>query len=141
MEHTSTVAPSTKQLFKKSKKKFQAVAVSAAAVLAAGLPGIHEPAAAYVAGSAVAGSWSYDYTIGGPVFRCTYSGWAYVDVNFTCRLRDVRGYTVARRDGTFNDGYHRTPLLSFRGPKGYYCVYAAASYANGSDSDSDTNCH
>jgi hypothetical protein len=97
----------------------------------------------YVAGAATAVAPSWSSSAQGWYFRCSYAGWAHVRVNFTCKL--VNGFTnttLFSRSGSFSDGSHLTSQFFYKkSSSAYLCTVASASYADGSDSDSERRCN
>lgn len=132
------------------KKRFIGATV-AIAFLAAGLiPTVAQTASAapaivkpqYVAGAAVARKPTYDKATGLYAWKCTYSGWAGVRVNYQCGLYTAGGTLVAGpRTGNFSGGSKDLALeYTAKGSLGSLCTEASAQYNDGSDSDSDRKC-
>lgn len=94
---------------------------------------------AYVAGSSVAAYPVYDTFTWSKIYKCTYAGWAHVQVNFQCRLQNpFTGTTYTGFSGSFSGGSYNPSARSFRTADTYLCTYASAAYNDGSDGDTDT---
>jgi hypothetical protein len=101
-----------------------------------------QPAPTYVAGSSVASKPVWDEATQSWYWKCTYAGWAHVQVNYDCHLNNLFGTTISRRTGEFSGGSYSTPGMYFRKDNdAYLCTIAYAAYNNGSDSDSDEACN
>lgn len=121
-----------------------AIALAGAATLALSVPAaqanVHPD---YAPGAAVASAPVYDAGMQSYTWKCTYAGWAAVQVNWTCRLKDgLYGATYSQFSGSFFNGYFTTALYYYHKASSgvYLCTYAAASYNDGSASDSDQAC-
>jgi hypothetical protein len=96
--------------------------------------------ASYSAGSAVAHRPGYDSGLWAIVYSCSYSGWARVKVNWSCRLYNIYGTRIGDHSGSFsNGGQTYGPFYTFISSQ-YTCVKAYAAYNDGSDSDSSQSC-
>ena len=95
----------------------------------------------YVAGSSVASYPTYDTTLWAKIYKCTYSGWAHVLVNYQCRLKDpYTGSYLTGFSGSFSDGSENPSARSYKTANVYLCTVASAGYWDGSAYDSDQKC-
>jgi hypothetical protein len=96
---------------------------------------------AYVAGSASPAKPGYDAATWSKTYKCAFAGWAHVRVNWQCRLKDpASGVYLSGHSGSFTTGSATTPTYFFPTANVYLCTVANASYADGSDSDSNQSC-
>lgn len=94
----------------------------------------------YVAGSSIA-YIGYSSGSHSKIWKCSFAGWAHVQVNWSCKLKNpYTGTTYSSRSGSFSDGSHVTPWYYFSKDNVYLCADAYAAYNNGSDSDYDRTC-
>lgn len=117
-----------------------AAATAAPGTMTVVITPVHEPQ--YVAGSAVPFKPVWDDATQSYSWKCVFSGWAQVQVNWDCHLDNIFGTAVSRHTGSYGGGTYSTPVYYYRKAYGtYLCTVAYAAYNNGSASDSDEACN
>lgn len=94
----------------------------------------------YVAGAAVAAKPGYDVALWSKTYKCVYTGWVHVRVNWQCALKTSSGITLSSHTGSFSGGGLSTPLYYYKTANTYLCAYASAGYSDGSGYDSSQSC-
>lgn len=94
----------------------------------------------YVAGAAVAAKPGYDPALWSKTYKCVFTGWVQVRVNWTCALKTSGGVTLSSHTGYFLSGGYSTPLYYYKTANTYLCAYASAGYSDGSGYDSSQSC-
>jgi len=122
-------------------KPGRAVGAIVGALLGVMVALVPSAAQAYVPGSAVAQKPTYNTTLWGVYYSCSYAGWAAVPKYWNCDLRDPEGHQLAHHGGTFSSSGKLTSNYSYLTPNVILCTRANAGYSDGSGSDSDTRCN
>ena len=92
----------------------------------------------YVAGTAHAYALSFTTSGSTAHYHCSFSGWAAVQVDYSCSVYDSEGSRVAEHTGHFTGPSHTTSTYTFNDPlTNCYYTQATGSYSDGSASASN----